>query len=209
MTSPYGEGTRYDGATQAIDRFLDYRKGDAFGLTYFGTEFVHWCPLTSDPSAIRCSFPFMRPDIAPPPFGGTAIPKALRGCKKELVQREEGDRMILLVTDGIDFDVDTEEAELTKELKEANITLFAVIAAEFDPQPALVNICRATSGEAFRADDPDVLRAVFKKIDGMKQAKITPTIVETVDDFRPYSTAGLVLIGLASLAMFALRYTPW
>jgi hypothetical protein len=34
----------------------------------------------------------MRPEVAPPAFGGTAIGKALRGCKKELVGREEGTR---------------------------------------------------------------------------------------------------------------------
>ena len=209
MTSKYGDGSRYDGATKAIDGFLDYRKGDAFGLTFFGDAFVHWVPLTSDPSAIRCSFPFMRPEIAPPPFGGTSIPKALRGCKQQLKTREEGDRMILLVTDGFDFDVDTEEQDLIRELKAENITLFCVIAAEFEPQPSMVNICRSTGGEAFRADDPDALTTVFKKIDTMKQAKITPTFVETVDDFRPYTTAGLVLLALGSLTMFGLRYTPW
>jgi Ca-activated chloride channel family protein len=209
MTSPYGEGSRYDGATKAIDAFLDYRKGDAFGLTFFGDAFVHWVPLTTDPSAIRCSFPFMRPEIAPPPFGGTAIPKALQGCKKELVNREEGDRMILLVTDGIDYDVDQMEAELTRELKAENITLFCVIAAEFDPQPSMVNICRATGGEAFRADDPEILKVVFKKIDSMKPAKLTTTFVEVVDDFRPYTNAGLVLVGLGLLTLFGLRYTPW
>src|SRR5204863_9395655 len=103
MPAPFGHGTRYDASMKAIDAFLDYRKGDAFGLTFFGDAFVHWVPLTTDPSALKCSTPFMRPEVAPPPFGGTAIPKAVRGCKKELVQREDGDRMILLVTDGIDF----------------------------------------------------------------------------------------------------------
>src|SRR5262249_544613 len=36
MMSTYGEGTRYDAAMKAVDQFLDYRKGDAFGLTFFG-----------------------------------------------------------------------------------------------------------------------------------------------------------------------------
>lgn len=209
MTAPYGEGTRYDGATKAIDAFLDYRKGDAFGMTFFGDAYVHWVPLTTDPSAIRCSFPFMRPEIAPPPFGGTAIGKALIGCKKELMQREEGDRMILLVTDGISYDLFNNDANITRELKEANITLFCVVAANFDPQPEIVNICRATDGEAFRADDPEALTAVFKKIDTMRQAKVTPTFVETVDYYEPFAAVGVLLLILGTLALFGLRYTPW
>jgi hypothetical protein len=30
----------------------------------------------------------------------------------------------------------------------------------------VVNICRSTGGEAFRADDPDVLKAVFRRSTG-------------------------------------------
>jgi Ca-activated chloride channel family protein len=43
MTAQFGEGTRYDASMKAIDTFLDYRKGDAFGLTFFGDAFVTGC----------------------------------------------------------------------------------------------------------------------------------------------------------------------
>ena len=209
MTAAYGEGNRYDGATKAIDAFLDYRKGDAFGLTFFGDAFVHWVPPTADPSAVRCSFPFMKPDIAPPAFGGTAIAKAVRGCKKELARKDDGDRMILLVTDGESYDLQEAENDLIRELKEANVVLFSVIAANFDPQPELVNISRASGGEAFRADDPDVLKAVFKKIDTLKPAKVKPTIAERIDYFEPFALVGLALLAAGTLALLGLRYTPW
>ena len=117
MTAPFGEGTRYDASMKAIDAFLDYRKGDAFGLTFFGDAFVHWVPLTTDPSAIRCSPPFMRPEIAPSAFGGTAIAKALGGCKKELKRREDGDKMILLITDGFSYDLQDQDKELARDFK--------------------------------------------------------------------------------------------
>ncbi len=209
MMSPYGDGTRYDGVVKAVDAFLDYRKGDAFGLTFFGDAFVHWVPLTTDPSALKCAPPFMRPDIAPPPFGGTAIAKALQACKKELAHREDGDRMILLITDGISYDLFNADQELVVDLKAANITVFCIIAAEFDPQAEIVNICRSTGGEAFRADDPDILNTVFKKIDTLKPAKITPTIVDTVDYYEPFALIGAILLALGTFALLGLRYTPW
>jgi len=65
MNAAFGEGTRYDGSMEAIDEFLDYREGDAFGLTFFGNAVLHWTPLTTDPSAIRCAPPFMRPGRVP------------------------------------------------------------------------------------------------------------------------------------------------
>ena len=55
MLAPCGDGTRYDASMAAIDRFLGVREGDAFGLTFFGTSVLHWAPLTTDTSAIRCA----------------------------------------------------------------------------------------------------------------------------------------------------------
>ena len=52
MTTPLGDGTRYDASMKAIDEFLKIRQGDAFGLTFFGNNVLHWVPLTSDPSAV-------------------------------------------------------------------------------------------------------------------------------------------------------------
>jgi Ca-activated chloride channel homolog len=209
MTAQFGEGTRYDASMKAIDAFLDYRKGDAFGLTFFGDSFVHWVPLTTDPSAIKCSPPFMRPETAPPAFGGTSIAKALQGCKKELGRREEGDKMILLITDGFSYDLPGNDQEIARELNADGVSVFCIIVGGFEPQAEIVNICRLTGGEAFRADDPDALPAVFKKIDVMKQAKVTPAIVDTVDYFEPFALAGGLLVALGTVALFGLRYTPW
>src|SRR6185503_6249203 len=71
MMAKFGEGDRYDASMAAINSFLDFRKGDAFGLTFFGNNVLHWVPLTTDPSAIKCAPPYMRPENAPPGFGGT------------------------------------------------------------------------------------------------------------------------------------------
>ncbi len=103
MIAPFGDGTRYDASMKAIDHFLDVRKGDAFGLTFFGNSVLHWVPLTADPSAVRCAPPFMKPENVPGWFGGTEIGKALLACKEILTSREEGDRMIILVTDGFSY----------------------------------------------------------------------------------------------------------
>jgi Ca-activated chloride channel family protein len=209
MTAPFGEGTRYDASMAAINQMVDYRKGDAFGLTFFGVAFVHWVPLTSDPSALKCAPPFMKPEIAPPAFGGTAIANVLRGIKPVLAEREEGDKMVILISDGESYDLQEAEQDITRSYKEAGITVFAIIVGGINPQDEVVNICRNTGGEAFRADDPEALPAVFRKIDSMKQAKVTPTIVDTVDHFRPYTLVGLVLVGLSCVCLFGLRYTPW
>ncbi|MGD9128553.1 MAG: VWA domain-containing protein, partial [Planctomycetia bacterium] len=127
MMAEFGEGTRYDGSMAAINDFLDYRPGDAFGLTFFGNSVLHWVPLTTDVSAIRCSPPFMRPEVAPPWFGGTEIGKALKACRKVLIEREEGDRMIILVSDGESWDLGGGQAgELGQKLADDNIVVYVV-----------------------------------------------------------------------------------
>ena len=105
MTAKFGDGSRYDAAMEAINQFVDYRTGDAFGMTFFGNSFLHWVPLTTDISAIKCSTPFMRPENAPRGFGGTEIGKALLACRRLLMEREKGDRMIVLVSDGWSADL--------------------------------------------------------------------------------------------------------
>ena len=209
MMSQYGEGNRYDASMKAVNKFLDYRKGDAFGLMFFGDANVAWCPVTSDPSAIRCAPPFMKPDTVPPPFYGTAILKALKSAKKELEKQEDGDRMILLVTDGQSYDLTGNDAQIISELKEARITVFCVLASDEEPQSEVISICNATGGASFTADDPQALDAVFKKIDGMKQAKLTPTLAEAIDYYEPFAVAGLTLLVLYTLSAFVLRYSPW
>jgi Ca-activated chloride channel family protein len=210
MTAPFGDGTRYDTSMQAIDEFLNYRKGDAVGLTFFGHSVLHWVPLTSDMSAIRCAPPFMRPEVAPPWMGGTEIGKALRACKKILAERQEGDRMIVLVSDGDSFDLfGDNDLAIAKELKEANIAVYAIhISNEEIPGP-IANITGITGGEVFNPGDPEALKAVFQRIDAMQQTPLEKTIAETQDNFFPWCVAGLSLLGLATFALFGVRYTPW
>jgi Ca-activated chloride channel homolog len=209
MVAPFGDATRYDGAMKSIDKFLDHRKGDSFGLTFFGHNFIHWCPLTTDPSAIRCSLPFMRPELRPEWFGGTDIAKALRGCEQILRDRDVGDRMILLITDGFDSDMEAQGPILAKTFREQNITVFCVIIGFHQIQDGIVAVTRGTGGDAFTVDDPEALKSVFYKIDQMRQAKVEKTIAEPMDNFGWYAIAGLVLVGLALAALFGLRYTPW
>jgi Ca-activated chloride channel family protein len=210
MTTPFGAGTRYDGAMAAINGFLDQRRGDAFGLTFFGNNVLHWVPLTSDTSAIRCAPPFMRPGRVPSWFGGTEIGKALLACREVLTQREEGDRMLILVTDGESADLDGgNDIDIGERLRRDNIVVYCIHVAEGETPDQVVNIAALTGGAAFQADDPDALATVFHRIDAMQQTKIEKVAAETLDDFAPWCTAGLSLLLLGSLCAFGLRYTPW
>jgi len=210
MTASFGEGTRYDASMVAINEFLDYRKGDAFGLTFFGNNVLHWVPLTSDPSAIRCSPPFMRPEVVPPWFGGTMIGKALLACREVLTSREEGDRMIVLISDGESFDLGGgNDQELAALFVADNITIYAVHIGGGEAPESIMNITGLTGGEVFEPGDRAGLEAVFKRIDAMQQTRLEKVEAEAMDNFGPYALVGLSLLGAGTLSLFGLRYTPW
>lgn len=210
MTAPFGEGNRYDTSMKSIDEFLVARQGDAFGLMFFANNVIDWVPLTNDPSAVRCAPPFMKPETAPPWMQGTMIGQALREAKKVLSQRAEGERMIILVTDGYSFDLANGNDEaVARELKAENISVYTIHVAEGDPPEQLGVIANLTGGEVFAAGDPNGLKNVFKRIDEMKQTKMKKSVAETLDDFRPFAIAGLSTLGLLAVALVGVRYTPW
>jgi Ca-activated chloride channel family protein len=141
---------------------------------------------------------------------GTEIGKALRACKTVLTEREEGDRMIVLVTDGDSFDLGGgADQEIAREMKAANITVFAIIIGMDRIQDEIVNITQLSGGEAFEAGDPAALHSIFHRIDQMKQTRLEKTVGETRDDFLPWCVGGLVALGLGVVSLFGVRYTPW
>ncbi|MFT4540825.1 MAG: Ca-activated chloride channel family protein [Planctomycetota bacterium] len=210
MTASFGEGDRYDAAMQAINDFIDFREGDAFGLTFFGNSVLHWVPLTTDISAFRCAPPFMKPGQIPPWFGGTEIGKALLACRRILAEREKGDRLIVLVSDGFSSDIGGgREEEIIKFLKADDVTVYAVHIANSEPPDEIVNITSMTGGEVFNPGDPDGLRRVFESIDAMEETRIEKARAEAVDDYELWTRIGLGLLGVTLLGFFGLRYTPW
>ena len=210
MTAPFGNGDRYDAAMGAINDFITYREGDAFGLTFFGNQVLHWVPLTTDPSAFQCATPFMGPRRNIPGFGGTEIGKALLACRDVLISREEGDRMIILVSDGFSADLGGQrDQEVVRKMKQDGITVYGIhISNTRIPEP-IVTITAATGGEVFNPGDPQALQKVFKRIDEMQETKLEKAAAEYVDWFWPFCVAGLSVLGLYLLMLLGLRYTPW
>jgi Ca-activated chloride channel family protein len=228
MAEPHGSQAngrhrRFDSAMNAIEQFINYRKGDAFGLTIFSRHFIHWLPLTLDTQSIPLSKRFIEPDnpkLDPPSMGRHGLPdalwgityigKALHGAADLLAQRPTGDRMIILMTDGESSDiVPPLDAAIIEHLRSANITLFSILLTDETIQPPLVNITRATGGEVFNAVTQDALEAVFKKIDDMKKVVVLEKRPHVIDFYDPFFMPALGVLAASVLALFGLRFTPW
>lgn len=212
MTAQFGEGSRYDAAMEAMNNFVTQREKDAYGLTVFGTNANHWIPLTTDPSAFRCATPFLNPRKRLPPGygGGTMIGKALKKCQETLVERETGDRMIILVSDGESADLgDGREEDLARELRDDKIVVYSIHIGEGITPPEVSTITNITGGASFSPEDQQALVDVFQRIDRMQVAEMKRTYPEIVDWFSPFSICGLVFAGLSLISLTGLRHTPW
>lgn len=204
-------GRNYELAKSSIEDFTRAREGDAFGLTLFGVEQIRWMPITKDLDAVRNALPFANPENQPSHMGGTMIGAALRFCLRNmLAEAQTGDRLIVLVSDGMSADLGNGEAEkVGEELKDAGITVFHVHIDETDVPAEVRDLVEVTGGEAFAATDGSSLKAIFTHIDRMKPARFAPAGTVPLDEFRPFALLALALAGLHAAGLLFARYTPW
>jgi len=204
-------GRNYQLASQAVDDFTRAREGDAFGLTLFGVRQIRWLPLTKDLQAIRNALPFANPENQPSHMGGTAIGAALQFCGQNMVaEATTGDRMIILVSDGMSFDLGGGVAEeIGEELKASSITVYHIHIDESDVPSDVLELVELTGGQSFAATDQANLQAIFTHIDRMKPATFSTPGTVPLDRFAPFAVALLVLAALHTIGLLGVRWTPW
>ncbi len=130
-----GRHRRFDSAMEAIQQFIDYRKGDAFGLTIFSRNYIHWVALRWIPSRSRSrsgsSNQIIRESIRPRwedtgfrmNCGELLTSASAYGGTDLLCERPDGDRMIILMTDGESSDiVPPLDGPIIERLRAAHIT---------------------------------------------------------------------------------------
>ena len=207
MRAKMGSKSRYEVAMEAVKNFTEYRDGDAFGLTVFGTQFINWVPLTKDTSAIALATPFLAPDKMSSWFGGTNIASALEGCEHQLMKQQEGDRMIILLSDGRSSNPQATVA-MAQELQKKGIIVYSIYIGD-QATSEMSEVANITGGKVFGVNNPEALEATFRHIDQMEKTKYLLSEPKEEDYFRPFSQIALAGLSIMILTLFGLRYTPW
>lgn len=202
--------TRFTAAMAAISEFRKMRKGDAYGLTVFGGEVIRWVPLTRDLNAIENAPKFLEPEHNPHHLMSTRIAHALRFTMGTLADQPEGDKLIVLISDGESPDLGGGVAQqIGQELRDGGIVLYAIHVGGDQPPAQLFEVSAPTGGQVFSATNPRSLVGVFEHIDRMVPIRIRSSQPEPIDFFFPFAAACAALLGLHGLCLFGLRYTPW
>lgn len=219
MNEPFGDRTkpdgkqftRFDAAMEAIAEFTTNRRGDAFGFSIFTSKVIHWVPLTKDLDAIRLATPFVRPGLFPLRWwDGTKVGNAMLSCAELLEERHDGDRMLIVLSDGESDDLLGDLAtQVGQTLKSKRIVVHSISVRTQEPLEGMRRVSQITRGQMFESGHSAGLREVFRQIDQLQRAKLASAQTQWLEYFRPIALVGIVLFVLQQCAAFGVRFTPW
>lgn len=211
---------RLTAAKAVIADFLERREGDRVGLLVFGRRAYALTPLTLDRDSVREQ---LGDSVAGLAGQETAIGDALGLAVKRLQAQPPGQRVVILLTDGVNT------AGLLDPLRAAQIAADAgvrvhTIAFGGDgglslfgfqlPMPGggdeidettLQAIADRTGGRFFRARDTSQLVGIYEEIDRLEPVDAPGASVRPVIERYPWPLAGAFLIGVLGIAGSALR----
>ncbi len=180
-----------------VSQFVEARRGDRVGLILFGTNAYLQAPLTFDLASVNRLLTEAPVGIA---GGKTAIGDAIGLAVKRLRQRPEGNRVLILLTDGANNvgEVAPVKAAELASLEDIRIytigvgaesmsmpSIFGVFSsglinpsAELDEE-TLQAVASATGGRYFRAENTEQLVEIYDIIDAMEP------IEQEAETYRP------------------------
>lgn len=156
--------TRWEAVKQVMREFLELRKSDKIGLIFFGTNPYLQAPLTTDLDVIRWMLGETEVGMAGQTTGiGAAIGMGVSVLKEDTLQQ----KVMLLLTDGVDSGSDIAPLDAAKLAKSDSITIYTigigdpeVAGADLD-EKTLIDIADATGGQYFRAIDQTQLEKAY------------------------------------------------
>ena len=198
-----------------ISQFLDARKGDRVGLVLFGTNAYVQAPLTFDLKSVKKLMIEAPVGIA---GGKTAIGDAIGLTVKRLRERQNEEKVVILLTDGANNvgeipPIKAAELASVDGIKIYTIgvgaeemrvpSLFGSLAgrttnpsADLDEE-TLSKIAEATQGRYFRAKDTNTLAQIYELIDKLEPIEQEP------ETYRPFQVLYYWPLGI-SLCLFLL-----
>ena len=175
--------TRLGAVKQLADRFLQDRKGDAVGLTIFGTEPYIYIPLTQDIETARNMLREVGVGIA---GTQTAIGDALGLALKQMKDIKSDEKVIILFSDGFANTGVMRPAEALEAAKQMKVKVYTVglgadeqivnfgpFARRVNPsadldEKLLQNIAEQTGAKYFRVKDTKELKDMYAELDKLE-----------------------------------------
>ncbi len=223
MTEKDFPPNRLEVSKEVAQSFVNDRPGDRIGIVIFSRQSFTLCPITTDKNTVLSQIANIHSGYLEEE--GTAIGSGLATSVDRLKDQKTKSRIIILLTDGVDFgglippDIAKEMAKLyrikvytvgvgsEKEIDEQVETPFGRTRnrkkLEFN-EGLLKNIAVETGGKYFHATDKEALQKIYASINTLEKTKIKTTSYDRfTEEFLPVLLAALALLVIEAI----LRYT--
>ncbi len=190
--------------------FIERRKGDRLGLILFGRNAYLQTPLTFDRTTVRTLLNEAAIGLA---GKETALGDAIGLGVKKLRDRPEGDRVLILLTDGANTAGEVEPLKATQLAATEGVRIHTIgvgaeVAGPFGlvrgselDEATLQAIARQTGGRYFRARDLGSLQSIYALLDELEPVAGDAQSFRPVAELYAWPLGGAFL--LAAILMFA------
>lgn len=209
---------RLTAAKAVLADFLDRREGDRIGLVVFGQRAYALTPLTTDRATVREQ---LRDSVVGLAGRETALGDAIALSVKRLREQPEGQRVLIMLTDGINTAGVLEPLKASELAKAEGVRVYTVAfggsgQASFfglqlpggeDPvdEKTLSTIASETGGRFFRARDTDELAGIYAELDRLEPVRSAGPAVRPRIERYVWPLGLALLFGLLALAWRGLR----
>ncbi len=205
---------RLTAAKAVIADFLERRAGDRVGLLVFGQRAYMLAPLTLDRDSVRLQ---LRDSVAGLAGRETALGDAIGLGVKRLREQPEGQRVLVLLTDGVNT------AGVIEPLRAASLaqaegvrvytiafggggmrSLFGVplpVQGEEVDEDTLRQVATMTGGRFFRARDTGELAGIYAELDRLEPVDVAAAPVRPRIELYPWPLGAALLLMVAGVPL--------
>jgi len=197
------EFNKIDAAKAVSLDFAQKRKNDALGLVVFGNIAYIASPLTFDKKTFKEILNRVYVSIA---GGKTAIYDALF-LSSNLFKNSEGEKIIILLTDGMDNMSVTPLDVVIKKLKKEHIKVYTIAIGGDTDINTLKKIADSTNGKFYIAQSVNDLKKIYSDIDKLTKTKIKSNIRILNEYYFQYPLFAALLLFI--LYLYQYRKNIW
>ncbi|MGM0608085.1 MAG: VWA domain-containing protein [Candidatus Muiribacteriota bacterium] len=216
---------RVEAAKRLTKDFISKRPNDRIGLTLYAAEAINWVPLTLDHHMLKKRVSEVELELIDERYfggrglqaetmlpDGTAIGTAIAVGTNRMKEVETDERIIVLVTDGIN-----NKGEITPEMAaemadSEGIKIYTigigspVTRGDFEEidEQQMIRISKKTGGKYFRAYDEEELQKIYDTISELEPSKIESTIFAVTREYFHYLLWPVVAVLFIELIIFDL-----
>jgi Ca-activated chloride channel family protein len=209
--------SRLAAAKAVIDEFLERRQGDRVGLIVFGERAYALTPLTRDLDTVREQLRGMEAKIA---GQATAIGDAIALATKRLQVRPADQRVLILLTDGVNTPGLLEPEKAAVIARDAGVRIHTIAfggdggsatllgmpiprpgSGDMTDEGGLRRIAETTGGRAFVARDADQLAGIYGEIDKLEPVEREGEPLRPRIERYPWPLTAALLCALLALAL--------